>query len=553
MKLTLFTNKSSMKITRIALLAGTMLVAASCQDFLDVNNNPNGPQSVTANLYLPAILHWFVADQQWDGRYVGRYVQNFYRPNSTSINATEPNWDKMGLQPGSDNGAQTWRDVYWSWGQNLVDMINKSQAEQRWDLLGVGMIMKGWGWMQVAGLHGDIIVKQAIDQTRFYFDYDSEEYAYQEAKKLLDSAIVLLQRTDGAVDASYLGRTDKIYNGDRTKWLKLAYGARALLCNRYSNKGAGTCATGKYDAAQIIADVDASFASNADDALIQWPATQNDDRNFDGPTRGNITDFRQTSFAVSLFNGTVFGGTVDPRMTRMLAASPDGQYRGLDINANPVGYGAYNAANLRPMNFFGYVSSPASGSPSRYIFSDKSRTPAMTYSQLQFIKAEAALRSGQAVLARTAYINGISSHIDFVNARNSDDGQQVTPISATEKANFLADPNIVPPVGTAPKMWQIMSQKYIAQWMWAFFEQWMDLRRFHYTDRYTAGGETIQAFPGFAPPTTLYSLNVGKVVYRLRPRYNSEYVWNRDALSKLTPISGLADDYQTSELWITKP
>lgn len=537
MKLTLLTTKS-MKFTRIALLAGVLGATASCEDFLDVNTSPNGPEIVTANLYVPPILHWLAADPQWDGRFVGRYVQNWYFAG-TSLST----WDRMGFDPGSDNGGQTWRDVYWSWGQNLVDMNQKAEAEQRWDLLGLGVMIKGIGWMRLANLHGDIIVKQAIDQTRFSFEYDSEEYALQEARKLLDSAIVLLQRTDGAVDAAYLGRTDKIYNGDRTKWLKFAYGQRAMLRNWYSNKGAPL-----YDAAGVIADVDASFTSNADDALLKWPATQNDDRNFYGPTRGNITSYRQTEFAVGLMNGTQFNGTVDPRMSRMLAPSPDGQYRGLNINT--VGFGALTT-NQRPMNLFGYASSPASGSPSRYIFSDKSETPVMTYAQLQFVKAEAALRMGDAATARTAYINGISSHIDFVNARNNDDGQSPTAITAAEKTAFLADADIVPAAG-APAMWQIMSQKYIAQYGWGFYEQWMDLRRFDYTGSY-AGEAPQQAFPGFAPPTSLYPLNAGKLVYRLRPRYNSEYVWNRDALSKLTPISGLADDYQTSKLWIIQP
>lgn len=535
MKLTLSTH-NAMKITRMALLAGGLTLAAGCQNFLDVNNNPNGPTNVTANLYLPPMLHWMVADEQWDGRFLGRYVQNWFLP-STSFST----WDQMGFDPGSDNGAQTWRDVYWSFGQNLVDMNTKAEAEKRWDLLGVGVMLKGWGWMQLAGLHGDIIVKEAIDQTRFSFDYDSEQYALETAGKLLDSAIVLLGHTDGAVDAGYLGRGDHIYNGDRTKWLKFAHGLRAMLENRYSDK------TGKYDAAKIIADVDASFANNGDDALLAFPATQNDDRNFFGPTRSNITSYRQTQFAVHLMDGTDFGGTVDPRMSRMLAPSPDGQYRGLDINT--VNYGALSTSQ-RPMNLFGYVNAPAAGASSRYLFSDKSKFPAMTYSQLQFIKAEAAFRSGDKATALQAYINGISSHIDFVNARNSDDGQQVTPISAGEKTAFLADPNIVPTAANLT-MTQIMSQKYIAQYGWAFFEQWMDLRRFHYTDTYP--GEAQQAFPGFAPPKILYTLNANKVAYRLRPRYNSEYVWNRDALSKLTPISGLADDYQTSQLWITQP
>lgn len=536
MKLTSITH-TAMKITRPVMLAGGLLVAASCQSFLDVNKNPNGPDEVTASLYLPPLLHWLVADEQWDGRYIGDYVQNWYRPTVGAFNR----WDQMGLDPGTDNGGQTWRDVYWSFGQNLIDMNTKAEAQERWDLLGVGMILKGWGWMQLAGLHGEIIVKEAVDQTRFAFDYDSEEYALQEARKLLDSAIVLLKRTDGAVSAQYLGRTDHIYNGDRTKWLKFAYGTRAILRNRYSNKGGSA-----YDAAGIIADVDASFASNADDALLQFPGTQNDDRNFFGPQRGNITGFRQTKFAVELMDGTQFGGAVDPRMSRMLAPSPDGKYHGLDINAQ--NYGALST-DQRPMNLFGYVASPALGAPSRYIFADKSKFPVMTYSQLQFTKAEAAFRAGDKATALQAYTAAIAAHIDFVNARNTDDGQQVAPISAAEKTAFLADPNIVPSAANLT-MSQIMSQKYIAQFGWAFFETWMDLRRFHYTDKYQ--GEAKQAFPGFAPPAVLYSLNAGKVVYRLRPRYNSEYVWNRDALAKITPISGLADDYQTSELWITQ-
>jgi hypothetical protein len=77
------------------------------------------------------------------------------------------------------------------------------------------------------------------------------------------------------------------------------------------------------------------------------------------------------------------------------------------------------------------------------------------------------------------------------------------------------------------------------------------MRRFHYTDTYP--GEAQQAFPGFQPPNVLYVLNAGKVIYRLRPRYNSEYVWNSDALAQIKPVSGLAEDYHTSELWITQP
>jgi len=529
-----------MRLTRLALFAGAVTVTASCQDFLDVNSNPNGPEIVTANLYLPQMLHWMVTDQPFDGRFVGDLVQNWYRPGTSFSN-----WDRHGYDRGSDNSGQTWRDVYWSFGQNLVDMNDKATAESRWDLLGVGLMLKGWGWMTLASLHGDIIVKEAFDQTRFSFDYDPESYALTEARKLLDSAIVLLRRTDGAVSATYLGKTDKIYNGNKDKWRKYVFGLRALLRNRYSNK------TGAYFADSVIADVDSSFANAADDALLAYPATQpSDDRNFWGPGRQNMGTFRQTKFALELMNGTQFGNTApDPRMTRMLAPAPDGLYRGYDASTNTVGFQGLAAAQ-QPMNFWGYTITPAANSQSRYLFSDKSKFPAMTFSQLQFVKAEAAFRKGDKPTALAAYTLGISTHIDFVNARNSDDGQAPTQITAAEKNAYLADAAIVPTAANLT-MWQIMSQKYIAQFGWGFFEQWMDMRRFHYTDTWT--GETKQVFAGFTLPGTFDIDNNGKPMYRFRPRYNSEYVWNLAGLAKITPIAGTAADYQTSQLWIIQP
>jgi hypothetical protein len=94
----------------------------------------------------------------------------------------------------------------------------------------------------------------------------------------------------------------------------------------------------------------------------------------------------------------------------------------------------------------------------------------------------------------------------------------------------------------------IMSQKYIAQWGWGHNELWMDMRRYHYTDLDPVSG--VEVFRGFALPTTLYADNGGKPVYRIRPRYNYEYVWTVPALTK---IGGLDPAYHTKRLWITEP
>jgi hypothetical protein len=442
---------------------------------------------------------------------------------------------------GADNGGQQWRDVYWTFGQNLVDMMTKAEAEQRWDLLGVGYVLKAWGWQAVTDMHGEVIIKEATNQgATFSFNYDSQDFAYQEIQRLLGLAITNLQRTDGAVDPTYLGRTDKLFNGDRTRWLKLAYGMMAINLSHFTNKGA------LYKPAEVVANVDKSFASQAEDALFTFPnaSPDNADRNFLGPTRGNLPAYRQTQFVVGLMDGTQLGAA-DPRMSRMLAPDSLGTgYRGLDINT--LGFGA-STAPQQPRNLYGWVGTPASGSAGRYLFSDKVKFPVMTYAQLQFIKAEALYRSGDKGGALAAYRNGITAHFAFVNSRNAEDGFLTSQITTAERDAYLNNPAISPPAANLT-LTQIMSQKYIAQWGWAHDELWMDLRRFHYTDIDPASG--VQVFPGFTPPTVLFVDNGGKVVQRMRPRFNSEYVWNRPGLEV---IGGLAVDYQTKPLWITLP
>jgi hypothetical protein len=79
----------------------------------------------------------------------------------------------------------------------------------------------------------------------------------------------------------------------------------------------------------------------------------------------------------------------------------------------------------------------------------------------------------------------------------------------------------------------------------------MDMRRYHYLDTDPSTGSQI--YVGFTKPTNLDPDNNGHFVQRIRPRYNSEYVWNQYGLGKITPVSGLDPAYQTIPLWVTCP
>ena len=523
------------KLSAAVLVAALALGTAGCQDFLDVNTNPNAPQAVTPNLYLAPMVHWLATSEQFDGRYVGLYTQAWTLPQT--FNATPNNWSSHGYARTSDAGAQMYRDVYWNLGMNLSDMINRAEAEERWDVLGVGYVLRAWGWLSLTDLHGDIIVKEAFTPDQYEFPFDGQDYAYDEVFRLLDLAIENLQRSDGRVSAAYLAVGDKLFAGNQVGWLKFAWGLKARALNHFSNKTT-------YKPADVIAAVDKSFTSNAEEALFRYPNTDPglSDRDFWGPSRGNLNSYRQSTFIVGLMDGTAYPAAVDPRMSRMLVTDSTGTYRGIDPM---VGYPSLTRE--RPWNLWGFYGTGAlpAGQSGRYLFDDRPKFPIMTYAQLQFIKAEAALRMGDQALARQAYLNGVTAHIDFVNARTSEVGNPaVTQISSAEKAAFLANPSIAPATITLS---HIMGQKFIAQWPWAHVEAWMDLRRYHYTDMDPVSG--TQVFRGWNLPTIYDVDNGGKPVQRIRARYNSDYVWNRAQLAK---IGGLDLDYHTKPLWITE-
>lgn len=506
------------------LFVGMALLLSSCEDYLDINQNPNNPTDVEAALLLAPIQNQYALGIQFDARYIGRYVQNWQ--NAALVN--DP-WDLHGYVPASDAGGELWRNVYWRGGRNLLNLISDAQANQRWDYAGVGLVLQAWGWQMLTDIHGEIILDEAydLDPNKNIFNYNTQPEVYAKVQQLLTDAIQNLNRADGNVSSVQLARGDQIYKGDRIKWKRFAYGLLAINAHHLSNK------KGTYNPDKVMQYVDSSLVSNADDAVMNFNGLSTADASFFGPIRQNMNSFVQSNYVLRLLDGTVT--TVkDPRLPIMLVPSLDGVYRGL----NP-GQGQSTAASApaasRTVNVWGLPVNvnPPVGTLGRFLFTDKGPLPLMTYAQLQFIKAEAAFIKGDKATALAAYKKGIEAHMSasYVN------------VSSADRTAFLNNPLVVPTVAANLTLGQIMSQKYIAQWGWGFLEQWADLRRYNY-------GVGTDAFPTFALPNTFYGDNVGKPVQRLRPRYNSEYVWNIPALTK---IGGFDLDFHTKPVWFTQP
>ena len=199
-------------------------------------------------------------------------------------------------------------------------------------------------------------------------------------------------------------------------------------------------------------------------------------------------------------------------MPLMLQPSTDTQYRG-GVNGQVVNI--TGATGIPPL--YG-----------KFIFVNNAPLPLFTYAEMQFIKAEAAFTKGDLTTALTAYQNGIRAHMDY------------TTVSAANRDAYMTSAAVAQNTGELT-LSHIMLQKYIAMWGHGVLETWVDIRRHDYDDA---------VYTGFVLPNPLFSFNNGKPAYRVRPRYNSEYVWN---IAALEAIGATATDYHTKEQWFTTP
>lgn len=563
-----------MKKSFIYIFISVMLISSSgCKKWLDVNTNPVVPQFPNVSSVFPTQIAAYPRGLQYDGRYVSRYIQNFATYTTSAANK---NWDNMGYVAASDANGDIWRQAYIGFGRNLKYIIETSIKNQQWDYAGAGLAMQAAIYQYTTDYHNDIIFKEAFSDNQTAFRFDDQETVYNGIDSICRLAITYLSNTNYSPNQDRLSKGDYVYNGDAEKWLKYAYGILARNFHRITNKPS-------YNADSVIYYCDKSLASTSDDFLVAFDATRNDDANFFGTYRNNLSDHRQTNFIVRLLDGTTLTGVPasvvtannrDPRMRHLLSASNDttngnGGYRGVDPGIGDpysalnnwwtyiAGTTNYNNARKKVGSVWGdttYANPTASTFSTtyqKYLFGNKAAMPVMTASEIDFMKAEAAYRKGDKNTAYAAYIKGINDHFDFINRASFPRGgtpfYSINPITTAEKNAYMAGNN-VKQNATSLTLSDIMLQKYIALWGWGFFETWVDLRRYHYTDLDVETG--VQVYTGFALPVTLASENNGKPVYRARPRYNSEYVWNMEELRRL---GGLNPDYHTYECWFSQP
>lgn len=189
----------------------------SCNNWLDVNDNPNTAEKVDAGY-----LFNYVA-VNWSGNRTGG---DSYIPFSMSIQSQADGGDMYGgwgeayyeISPYST--GNTWKHYYSVGGNNLQLAIQQAKnsspeninAEAQCEILLAAHVY------EATMIWGDIPFSEAWNKDIKYPKFDSQQYVLNGAIKMLDEALAKINLDDKNCISEY----DPYYKGDMSKWVALA-------------------------------------------------------------------------------------------------------------------------------------------------------------------------------------------------------------------------------------------------------------------------------------------------------------------------------------------
>ncbi|MBY0481950.1 MAG: SusD/RagB family nutrient-binding outer membrane lipoprotein, partial [Chitinophagaceae bacterium] len=320
-------NKSFITLSLALVVSAFGIVAfQSCTKKLDeAYLNPNNPIEGSIEAILPNTINQMTSTAApptggGGGSYgpaaeavlLGRYIQYW------NFVTSGDNYDQMGGVYGttSDNTGVVWAMHYYGIGQNAKFIISRGIDQQKWDYVGVAHAIFAYSWLTLTEEYGEVILRQAFDQSRDQFDYDPQSLVYDTVRQICDRAITYLNRTDGAVSPANLALGDGyFFGGDVNKWKKFVYAIKARSFAHLSNKSIYS-QNGYADS--VIKYCDLSITTNADNATQKWVGGNfSGTNNYYGPYRSNIGSIRQSAFIANLLTGagatSPFKGIKDPR------------------------------------------------------------------------------------------------------------------------------------------------------------------------------------------------------------------------------------------------
>ncbi|WP_114751827.1 SusD/RagB family nutrient-binding outer membrane lipoprotein [Pleomorphovibrio marinus] len=424
------------------MICGALVMGTACSDFLDINESPNLPTSVTPDVLLPAGLA--------GSAFANNNELNRFGSIITSVTA------------GANNSPATY-DIYTIDGANFnnqwrFEIFNgslityKSMIEAAEEInsptyAGIGKIMTAYTFSIATDYWGDIPYSQALlGDENTSPELDTQEQIYlggdgvQSLFDLVREGIADLQ----AQSAVTPGQDDVVYGGNAESWIK----AGNALILKFANTISRVAPDRARQEIESVLQNGNFIASNDENMSFSFGSSVG--------SRSPIYEYTYvTAFSNDMMISTRFKdlleGKNDPRLP-LYVTRPTGEYVTIDNGFR----GSLPTPTSSWSRFSSYVVGENGEGPVRFL----------TNAQIQFILAESALLLGTPGDPEEHFQNGVRASMALAGVS-----------SANIDAYFENNADEVSLNGSEEENWEkIMTQKYIANYGNGV-EQWNDYRR----------------------------------------------------------------------------
>jgi hypothetical protein len=360
-----------------------LLLAGCSKDWFDVNNDPNNPTDVPAELALTAGIVEV-------GNVIGGYynlVGGMWSQYWTQSNAANQHKEIDGYNlNASDNSLQqSWSELYAGALNDLKFAKTKAETEEQWDIYLIATVMQVYAYQALSDFHDQVPFKNALNGAKGDFapTFDNGAEVYAGLIEMLNDA---LGKDIPKATSLTNPAQDVIFNGDVSKWVAFANTLKLKIYMRQmyvDATGAGNGITALVNSGAPLLMEDASIDIFVDEKFKDNPTYSSNVRNLNVGTN--------LRFSATLFK--YLESNNDPRLAELNGKAPNG------TNGIPLPQGGFNYIStvVDPTNVAVFKLSPTTPI---YFF---------TEAECHFLMAEAIAKGWAAGDDKAHYDAGVSA------------------------------------------------------------------------------------------------------------------------------------------------
>jgi len=457
------------KLTYCLLFTTVLTLCVSCNQFLDVNDDPNNIKKAQISQLLPSItvnIGYMGASDLF--RVSSLFIQQFSGHGPVAGFSANKEYERYNVNDSDINNQ--WVSIFATTLSDLELLIEQATEEGSPHYAGVAKILKAYVYQIVVDTWGDVPFYEAVKHTdNFYPTFDDDEAIYSALIQLLDEGINEIKAEQSQLSPN---QYSTIYNStswanSQTQWERFANTLKLRIYLHYSAKDPS------FTAQQLSSLINSGvpfMQGNADNFEMPFLSESQRQNPLYSAENGQFRNqFFPNRYLVNLMNDHD-----DPRRGAYFVPFPyyssPASYKGSSIlEENPslsysrpyqYLYGTASAVDPSLVNTDGSLRDGA------ITFSGNSPARLMNFSEYNFIRAEAALRFGVAGDAQTFFQEGIKASFEQAG------------LSAQQLQTYLAEHGTLR--GTQEQqLEQIINEKYVANFG-VLVEPWTDYRRTGY-------------------------------------------------------------------------